>query len=183
MIRILNVATPFHQGMELAPGDYEIEVSAAGHETQTRRVKVASGEDTRIDLRLSANKMDHKPTAPVQRPSIKQNDRFVNRLGMAFVRIKPGTFTMGQGDSIDGAHQVTLTREYFLQTTEVTQGQWKAVMGRNPSQFKTCGAILDGGRSYHPLCFPPPISTISRSTNPSKLVCIDKRLDIPANTK
>ena len=36
-------------------------------------------------------------------------------------------------------HSVTLTRGYYLQTTEVTQGQWKAVMGSNPSHFSSCG--------------------------------------------
>jgi formylglycine-generating enzyme required for sulfatase activity len=43
-------------------------------------------------------------------------------------------FTMG--DASDGsAHPVTLTQAFSLQTTEVTQGQWKAVMGSNPSYF------------------------------------------------
>jgi formylglycine-generating enzyme required for sulfatase activity len=32
-------------------------------------------------------------------------------------------------------HEVTLTRGYFIQTTPVTQGQWKEVMGDNPSNF------------------------------------------------
>jgi formylglycine-generating enzyme required for sulfatase activity len=68
-----------------------------------------------------------------------------NALGMEFVLISPGTFIMGSpskepgryGD--EGRHQVTLTRAYYLQTTEVTQGQWNAVMGSNPSYFKNCG--------------------------------------------
>jgi formylglycine-generating enzyme required for sulfatase activity len=34
---------------------------------------------------------------------------------------------------------VTLTKGFYMQSTEVTQGQWKAVMGNNPSYFKNCG--------------------------------------------
>jgi formylglycine-generating enzyme required for sulfatase activity len=37
-------------------------------------------------------------------------------------------------------HQVTLTRDFYMQTTEVTQGQWQAVMGTNPSYFTSCGS-------------------------------------------
>ena len=32
-------------------------------------------------------------------------------------------------------HQATLTRDFYLGQTEVTQAQWKAVMGSNPSHF------------------------------------------------
>ncbi|XPS83404.1 uncharacterized protein Dvar_14220 [Desulfosarcina variabilis str. Montpellier] len=35
---------------------------------------------------------------------------------------------------------MTLTRGYYLQTTEVTQGQWSREVGSNPSIFKNCGA-------------------------------------------
>ncbi|MCK6502245.1 formylglycine-generating enzyme family protein [Myxococcota bacterium] len=38
------------------------------------------------------------------------------------------------------AHEVTLTRSYLLAETEVTQGQWSAVMGSNPSKFSSCGS-------------------------------------------
>lgn len=64
---------------------------------------------------------------------------------MQFVYIKPGTFMMGSPPSEKGRydnetqHKVTLTKGFYMQTTEVTQGQWQAVMGNNPSYFKNCG--------------------------------------------
>jgi formylglycine-generating enzyme required for sulfatase activity len=33
-------------------------------------------------------------------------------------------------------HEVTLSKGFYLQATEVTQAQWEAVMGRNPSEFE-----------------------------------------------
>jgi formylglycine-generating enzyme required for sulfatase activity len=55
-----------------------------------------------------------------------------------FVFIQPGSFHMG--DAINGPpHTITLTHGFFLQKTEVTQAQWIAVMGSNPSKFSTCG--------------------------------------------
>ena len=59
------------------------------------------------------------------------------------VFVEPGTFTMGctneQGDDCFGdlpVHQVTLTKGYYIGKYEVTQAQWVAVMGNNPSYFK-----------------------------------------------
>lgn len=69
----------------------------------------------------------------------------LNRLGMMFVYIQPGSFLMGSPwsepgrDSDEDPHRVTLSKGYYLQTTEVTQGQWKTVMGDNPSRFFSCG--------------------------------------------
>jgi formylglycine-generating enzyme required for sulfatase activity len=59
-------------------------------------------------------------------------------LGITFLYIPPGRFLMG--DDHDGPiHEVTLTTGFYMQTTPVTQGQWQAVMGNNPSHFKKCG--------------------------------------------
>jgi formylglycine-generating enzyme required for sulfatase activity len=37
-------------------------------------------------------------------------------------------------------HSVAITRAYCMKATEVTQGEWQAVMGSNPSAFTSCGA-------------------------------------------
>ncbi len=81
---------------------------------------------------------------------------FTNSIGMKFVRIKPASFRMGSGltpfeveqkyggeakwyrDEIP-CHQVTLTKSYYIQISEVTQAQWTRVMGFNPSFKKSCG--------------------------------------------
>ncbi len=50
--------------------------------------------------------------------------------------IQPGTFTMGSdaNSAEKPAHQVGLSA-FWLGDSEVTQGLWQAVMGRNPSKF------------------------------------------------
>lgn len=50
-----------------------------------------------------------------------------------------GSFTMGRDGDFDNEwppHEVTLTKGFWLAQTEVTQAQWGAVMGNNPSRHK-----------------------------------------------
>ena len=55
------------------------------------------------------------------------------------VAIPAGSFEMGGNlSSEQPVHRVTL-RPFSLGKTEVTQGQWRAVMGSNPSSFSNCG--------------------------------------------
>ena len=56
-------------------------------------------------------------------------------IGAQFVLIPAGTFMMG--DAV--LHQVVISKPYYMQVTEVTQAQWRKVMGSNPSMFNTCG--------------------------------------------
>jgi len=76
----------------------------------------------------------------------KSGKAYSNSIGMKFVLIRKGTFSMGslfreKGRNADEKHhRVTIEDSFYLQTTEVTQGQWKKVMGdeNNPSYFKDC---------------------------------------------
>lgn len=67
-----------------------------------------------------------------------QGETFTNYIGMKFVLIPKGTFMMGSPSSEKGRRsnetqlEVTLTKGFYMQATEVTQGQWQSVMGTRP---------------------------------------------------
>ena len=87
---------------------------------------------------------------------------FTNSVGMKFVRIPCGTFTMGSDrDDTDAddnerpAHAVEISKDFYLGVTEVTQGQFRQVMGFNPSYFSRDGK-------------PGPKGDYSRSSGPGQ---------------
>ena len=67
------------------------------------------------------------------------------KFGMEFVYILSDGFHLGSPEekpdrnSDKTAKMAVLANVYLLQTTQVTQKQWKSVMGNNPSFFKKCG--------------------------------------------
>lgn len=65
-----------------------------------------------------------------------------------FVRIPAGTFTMGEtkeeGDPFFDRpeHKVTLSKAFWMQTTEVTQAQWKALTHVSSRSFNSNRSAL-----------------------------------------
>jgi formylglycine-generating enzyme required for sulfatase activity len=85
---------------------------------------------------------------------------FTNSIGMVFVKVPAGSFTMGtevncqKPDAFSTsaaydkcmasisadetpARTVTISNDFWIGQFEVTQAQWYAVMGNNPSEFKS----------------------------------------------
>jgi formylglycine-generating enzyme required for sulfatase activity len=68
---------------------------------------------------------------------------YTNSIGMEFVLIPAGSFMRGADKNFEDAdkietpqHRVILSKPFYLGKYEVTQEQWAAVMGSNPSRFK-----------------------------------------------
>ena len=62
---------------------------------------------------------------------------FTNSVGMRLVAIPAGEFTMGDKEwHYNQPHQVRITKPFHLGATLVTQKQYEAVMGKNPSSHK-----------------------------------------------
>ena len=86
------------------------------------------------------------PREPARKPPAAADStgrpRITNSIGMKLVLIPAGEFVMGSPDSDPVAerdekpqHPVRISRPFYLGVNEVTQGEFRAVMGTNPSHF------------------------------------------------
>jgi len=95
-------------------------------------------------FRLSKNKKTSTKSqqhAPIQRITIPNKD-----VSFDMVLVKAGSFSMGAADLENNhpiyaledelpIHKVTITKDFYIGETEVTQELYEAVMGENPSGF------------------------------------------------
>lgn len=79
-----------------------------------------------------------KPADEPNAPS-KQN-RIIPGLGIECVYVKAGMFRMGSAESGPNdekpVHHVKISHDYWMGTCEVTQAQWRVLMGTDPSKYK-----------------------------------------------
>lgn len=118
-VRILNIGPSYSSGMALDPGRYHLEVTSQGYEEETRWVNLAAGESLDLDivLKKSATSVGQSFTDPVT--------------GMEFVWVPGGCYQMGKKDQ-HNEHRVCVSGLY-VGKYEVTQEEYKRVMGKNPS--------------------------------------------------
>jgi formylglycine-generating enzyme required for sulfatase activity len=118
-----------------------------------RNIRKILGQPARLKPLQPTIQETREPEPPEPKPAGGPRElephgakELTNSFGMQFVLIPAGTFMMGSGIAEDGddderpQHQVTLSQPFYLQTQPVTQGQWKRLMGENPSFFHECGA-------------------------------------------
>ena len=119
-------AAPAKEDQPTAPAE-----TASQEEQPTAPAKTASPAETAVPAE-TPNGSDEPSAEPA-----KAVVSIVNSIGMRFVPIPAGTFTMGSADGeFETPHEVTLTRSFELGVYEVTQEQYEAVMGTTPSHFK-----------------------------------------------
>ena len=70
------------------------------------------------------------------RAALYRQPRLTNSIDTTFVLVPRGNFWMGDRGK---QRQVQIPQEFYLGICPVTQGQWKALMGNNPSHFSPTG--------------------------------------------
>jgi formylglycine-generating enzyme required for sulfatase activity len=113
----------------------ELHASARGYKTAQRSLTLEPNGAQTWDVALEK-----------LRGAEEDQARTVPDLDLEMAYIRPGTFKMGSPNSEEGRYdnespqtRVSLTKGYWLGKTEVTQGQWEALVGSNPSNFKNAG--------------------------------------------
>jgi formylglycine-generating enzyme required for sulfatase activity len=116
-------------------------------------------------VKSQINKLENKAENTLTKADQgKAGDVVKNKIGMEMVWIPAGSFMMGSTETeVDEAlnqckkefgdeckrewfaeetprHSVTISQAFLMGKYEVTQGQWQAVMGTNPSNFRNCGS-------------------------------------------
>ena len=119
-------------------GDASVTVDGRSYEVQ-----IAQVSEAREWLERNAGKAVRAVTGGL-------GGEVIDAHGYELVAIEPGEFWMGSPsdekgrDDDEARHKVRLTRGFALGTTEVTQGLYRAVMGRNPSMEEYDGVSLVG---------------------------------------
>lgn len=120
-INIKGVWDKFEQGIYLAGGEYELELTSDKFPATVRKVKIESGKDTRIKL--------------------NPGEFIEPETGMKFVYVKGGCFEMGcfedsLCDSDEKPVHTVCVDGFWVGAFEVTQGQWSKIMKNNPAGHK-----------------------------------------------
>ena len=83
-----------------------------------------------------------KGTSSTSKPKTVTVENNGKKVSFKMMPVEAGTFTMGATEEQQSpesdekpAHSVTITDDYYMGETEVTQELWEAVMGNNPSKF------------------------------------------------
>ena len=130
-IRIMNIKPAYKRGMYLPPNMYDVQVSAPGYETRTRKVKVRGGEYVFAYFEL----FTPQEIVIAQEGQREWRDPAT---GMRFMHVPGGCYTMGGLGASDEKprHKVCLD-EFWIGKYEVTREEWAEIMGGNSTDDKT----------------------------------------------
>jgi formylglycine-generating enzyme required for sulfatase activity len=127
----LPFAVPPHGSVDLK---VRFAPNSTGKKGASLRIVAQGANSTATEIRLAGTAVEVILTAAGEYYS-----PIINSLGMSLVYVPQGSFIMGSPEDEQGRnedevqHKVTITKALYIQNTPVTQGQWKALMGNDPS--------------------------------------------------
>ena len=111
-------------------GRHTVELSGSGNRGGKQDVEIQENQTAVIDMELAQRDNYAKVDGDAQVFTVTGHGKTVS---FKMIKVEAGTFQMGD-DYEKPIHQVTLTKDYFMGETEVTNALWYAVMGKIPSK-------------------------------------------------
>ncbi len=102
-------------------------------------------------------------------------DRRIDDIGLELVYLKGGAFTMGRERALE-----TLLPAFYVGRFEVTQAQWEAVMGTNPSIFKSSDRPVDNVSWEDAVAFCAQLTARERAAG---AIGADERFSLPTQAQ
>jgi formylglycine-generating enzyme required for sulfatase activity len=149
--------------------EFTLAVTAPGYRASFEKLSLREAEVKELTVTLApgirSDQLEStKDIAEKGRPAT----RFVNSSGIKFALIPAGEFTMGSPEDEEDRppmigsvknveemqHTVRITRPFYMSICEVTQEQYEAVMGTNPSQYSPQGTHKDRVKNRDTKQFP-----------------------------
>jgi formylglycine-generating enzyme required for sulfatase activity len=133
-VHFVNKDLEYHDGIELSAGRYRISVFNQGYKKSVKEIKLMSNQEKEIQITLQ----------PMPEPANREAGyTWIHPVtGMEFVWVPGGCYQMGCGSWTDHCndeekpvHEVCVDG-FWMGKYEVTQGEWKKIMGSNPSNFE-----------------------------------------------
>ncbi|HYA85943.1 MAG TPA: SUMF1/EgtB/PvdO family nonheme iron enzyme [Nitrospirota bacterium] len=85
----------------------------------------------------------YEAPSPAERHTSSGNSYTDPETGMQFVFVQGGCYQMGDtsgdGDAYKRTGHEVCVNDFYIGKFDVTQAQWRAIMGNNPSYFSNCG--------------------------------------------
>jgi formylglycine-generating enzyme required for sulfatase activity len=136
--------TPFK--MKINAGTYTVTLKKEGYITSEETVILTKGKELGLDMildKVEKVKAIQKKESPVSAETKAPQDSEIytdSITGIEFIFVKGGCYQMGDifgdGESDEKPVHEVCVDDFYMGKYEVTQGQWKTIMGNNPSEFK-----------------------------------------------
>ena len=134
-------------------GRHTVELSGSGNRGGKQEVDIQENQTAIVDIELAQRDNYATVDGDAQVFTVTGYGKTVS---FKMIKVEAGTFQMGSdsgGSDEKPVHQVTLTKDYFMGETEVTQGLWYAVMGLSPtsdgSKWSSSYGLGDSNPAYY----------------------------------
>ena len=112
--------------LKVSNGKHQLEIKRKGYRDVSFEIFVDNGATLSKQVKLAS-------LTEAQFQTVEDKSTAIG-----FVRVPAGCFKMGKEGVATPVHEVCVDA-FDIGKYEVTQGQWKAVMGNNPSSYSSCG--------------------------------------------